>query len=103
MRIITSLFLGLLLMSVSFGAEKKPTTAEHLQNVSVTIRSEGAFSVGEGSGVIFTRKNKLMRAGGAAQKRNLDVCDSPSFSSNNSVKWEPMGMRNRVRYCTERC
>ena len=45
-------------MSVSFGAEKKPTTAEHLQNVSVTIRSEGAFSVGEGSGVIFTRKNK---------------------------------------------
>ena len=31
--------------------------AEHLQNVSVTIRSEGAFSAGEGSGVIFTRKD----------------------------------------------
>ena len=32
-------------------------TAEHLQNVSVTIRSEGQFSTGEGSGVIFTRKD----------------------------------------------
>ena len=31
--------------------------AEHLQNVSVTIRSEGAFSAGEGSGVIFTRED----------------------------------------------
>jgi len=36
-------------------AEK--TTADHLQDVSVTIRAEGDFSVGEGSGVIFTRKD----------------------------------------------
>ena len=39
-------------------AEKKTSTADHLQNVSVTIRSEGPFSNGEGSGVIFTRKDK---------------------------------------------
>ena len=38
-------------------AEKSTSTAEHLQNVSVTIRSEGQFSTGEGSGVIFTRKD----------------------------------------------
>jgi len=37
---------------------KKKSNAEHLQNVSVTIRAEGSFSVGEGSGVIFTRKDK---------------------------------------------
>ena len=42
----------------SHAGEKKPSTADHLQNVSVTIRSEGNFSVGEGSGVVFTRKDK---------------------------------------------
>ena len=36
---------------------KEKTTAEHLQDVSVTIRAEGKFSAGEGSGVIFTRKD----------------------------------------------
>tara|TARA_R100000008_G_C3584491_1_gene171159 strand:- start:1867 stop:2856 length:990 start_codon:yes stop_codon:yes gene_type:complete len=53
------LFALLLTSCLVFGAEKpkKPTTAEHLQNVSVTIRSEGSFSNGEGSGVIFTRKD----------------------------------------------
>ena len=47
--------------SSSYAAEafapKMQTVAEHLQNVSVTIRAEGAFSAGEGSGVIFTRKD----------------------------------------------
>ena len=38
-------------------AKKAPSTADHLQNVSVTIRSEGGYSTGEGSGVIFTRKD----------------------------------------------
>jgi hypothetical protein len=38
-------------------AEKPASTAEHLQNISVTIRSEGPFSNGEGSGVVFTRKD----------------------------------------------
>ncbi|MAH50831.1 hypothetical protein CMI37_33755 [Candidatus Pacearchaeota archaeon] len=57
MKVLTSLLLGLALTTFSFGAEKKQSTAEHLQNVSVTIRSEGAFSAGEGSGVIFTRKD----------------------------------------------
>jgi hypothetical protein len=50
--------LALLVASFSsFGAEKKQTTAEHLQNVSVTIRAEGGWSAAEGSGVIFTRKD----------------------------------------------
>ena len=47
---------GLIATSV-LGAEKKQDTADHLQNVSVTIRSEGEWSNGEGSGVIFTRKD----------------------------------------------
>ena len=52
-----SFILGLALTVSSFGAEKKQSTAEHLQNVSVTIRSEGAYSAGEGSGVIFCRED----------------------------------------------
>ena len=57
------LLLGLTLAISTFGADKKKdavahkSTADHLQNVSVTIRSEGPFSNGEGSGVIFTRKD----------------------------------------------
>ena len=43
--------------NLSLSAEKKKSTAEHLQDVSVTFRSEGPFSNGEGSGVIFTRKD----------------------------------------------
>ncbi|MAH48549.1 hypothetical protein CMI37_22170 [Candidatus Pacearchaeota archaeon] len=58
MKTLASLLLGLSLTISSFGAEKKPTTAEHLQNVSVTIRAEAEWSAGEGSGVIFTRKDK---------------------------------------------
>jgi len=45
----------------SYAAEKKQSTADHLQNVSVTIRAEGAYSAGEGSGVIFTRKDSKGR------------------------------------------
>ena len=50
-------FLVLLSFSLPQHAAEKPSTAEHLQNVSVTIRSEGSFSNGEGSGVVFTRKD----------------------------------------------
>ena len=46
----------LIFATASFSQEK--TTAEHLQNVSVTIRSEGEYSNGEGSGVIFSRKDE---------------------------------------------
>ena len=51
------LFVVFMIGGNSYAAEKKLTTAEHLQNVSVTIRSEGAFSAGEGSGVIFCRED----------------------------------------------
>ena len=60
-RVMKTLFatiLGLTIVTSSFAAEKKLSTADHLQNVSVTIRSEGQFSNGEGSGVIFSRKDK---------------------------------------------
>jgi len=53
--LVTILSLGLVFSSV-LGAEKLKT-ADHLQNVSVTIRSEGEFSNGEGSGVVFTRED----------------------------------------------
>ena len=56
--LLTSLIITFSFAFSSTGAEKKRSTADHLQNVSVTIRSEGQFSVGEGSGVIFTRKDK---------------------------------------------
>ena len=55
--LLTSLIFVFSFTFSSISAEKKRSTAEHLQNVSVTIRSEGAFSAGEGSGVIFTRKD----------------------------------------------
>jgi len=57
---IISLIVGFSLLAPALAAEKgekKQSTAEHLQNVSVTIRSEGLYSTGEGSGVIFTRKD----------------------------------------------
>lgn len=60
MKILNAALLGLFIASTpftSFSDEKKTATAEHLQNVSVTIRSEGSFSNGEGSGVVFTRKD----------------------------------------------
>ena len=40
-----------------FGDDKK-TTADYLQDVSVTIVSESNFSKGEGSGVVFSRTDK---------------------------------------------
>jgi len=51
------LFLLVLLPLTTLAEDKKVSHAEHLQAISVTIRSEGSFSNGEGSGVIFTRKD----------------------------------------------
>ena len=49
--------IGAVLM-MKFAAEAAKSTADHLQDVSVTIRSEAGWSAGEGSGVIFSRKDK---------------------------------------------
>jgi len=57
MKKLAIFLLGFTLTFTSYSGEKKQSVAEHLQNVSVTIRSEGAYSAGEGSGVIFTRKD----------------------------------------------
>tara|TARA_Y100001963_G_scaffold156262_1_gene249417 strand:+ start:1187 stop:2128 length:942 start_codon:yes stop_codon:yes gene_type:complete len=57
MKALFGIILGIGLAGSSIAAEKKTSTADHLQNVSVTIRSEGEWSNGEGSGVIFTRKD----------------------------------------------
>jgi len=56
-NIAASLVLGFVLLVNSYAAEANSKTAEHLQTVSVTIRAEGDFSAGEGSGVIFSRKD----------------------------------------------
>ncbi len=56
MNTLIKLSLSLLLVTSVMGQEKN-STADHLQNVSVTIRAEGEYSNGEGSGVIFTRKD----------------------------------------------
>tara|TARA_Y100001963_G_scaffold32654_1_gene45299 strand:+ start:19072 stop:19995 length:924 start_codon:yes stop_codon:yes gene_type:complete len=50
------IILAALFFSFSSLSQEK-SIADHLQSVSVTIRSEGTFSNGEGSGVIFTRKD----------------------------------------------
>jgi len=54
---ITLLVAVYMLVPYTYSAPKKTSTADHLQNVSVTIRSDGEYSSGEGSGVIFTRKD----------------------------------------------
>ena len=59
MKTLTIILGFALVFSVS-GAEilpKKRNAADHLQDISVTIRAEAEWSAGEGSGVIFTRKD----------------------------------------------
>ena len=61
MKLLKASILSLLMASASIAGEATPatkSTADYLQDVSVTIRSEGTFSAGEGSGVIFSRKDK---------------------------------------------
>lgn len=55
MKLIKVTLLSLLAATVMYAEQK--TTADHLQDVSVTIRSEAGWSAGEGSGVIFSRKD----------------------------------------------
>ena len=50
--------LAILAATAMYAEEAKKSVTDHLQDVSVTIRSEGAQSIGEGSGVIFTRKDE---------------------------------------------
>ena len=57
MKLIKATLLSLLIASASFVDGAPKTTADHLQDVSVTIRSENGWSAGEGSGVIFSRKD----------------------------------------------
>ena len=62
MTLIKATLLSLVIATASFADEAsilpRKSTADHLQDVSVTIRSESAWSAGEGSGVIFSRKDK---------------------------------------------
>ena len=58
MKTIFASTLFSIFLAFSGSSAEKLSTADHLLNVSVTIRSEGDFSNGEGSGVIFTRKDK---------------------------------------------
>ena len=52
-----ALLLAVAVTQFNLSAASK-TVAEHLQDVSVTIRAENGWSAGEGSGVIFTRKDE---------------------------------------------
>jgi hypothetical protein len=58
MKLIKTTILSLLIATSTVVAEIQKTTADHLQDVSVTIRSENGWTAGEGSGVIFSRKDK---------------------------------------------
>ena len=55
---VKSILYGLVaIASMTLSAEEKDIP-QHLQDISVTIVSEGEWSKGEGSGVVFTRKDK---------------------------------------------
>ena len=58
MKLLKVSLLTVLLAFSSIADEAKKTTADYLQDVSVTIVSDAGYSRGEGSGVIFSRKNK---------------------------------------------
>ncbi len=55
MKLLTCLLTTTFICVSTFAADVKKTAADYLQDVSVTIVSEGTFSRGEGSGVIFSR------------------------------------------------
>ena len=57
MKLLKVSLLLLFLASTGYADEAKKT-ADHLQDVSVTIVSEGSRSRGEGSGIIFSRNDK---------------------------------------------
>ena len=57
MKNLSFFTISLFIVFSSLSEEKKQSAADHLQSVSVTIKSESRFTVGEGSGVIFTRKD----------------------------------------------
>jgi len=44
MKLVKATLLSLLVAATTFAAEVKKSTADHLQDVSVTIVSEGSFS-----------------------------------------------------------
>jgi S1-C subfamily serine protease len=62
MKTLTALLLTSLLLPLTFSqadtksAEETLKVANYLQDISVTIRSEGRYSKSEGSGVLITRK-----------------------------------------------
>jgi S1-C subfamily serine protease len=58
MKLITITLLSVFLTAQTYAAEAKKSVADYLQDVSVTIVSESSFSRGEGSGIIFSRKDK---------------------------------------------
>ena len=58
MKLLTLTVLSLFLAATTLAQEQKKTTADYLQDVSVTIVSESTFARGEGSGIIFSRKDK---------------------------------------------
>jgi len=58
MKLFKVSLLTVLLAFSNLAEEAKKTTADYLQDVSVTIVSDAGYSRGEGSGVIFSRKNK---------------------------------------------
>lgn len=55
---LKSLFLAAAVVFAMTTGAAEMNIPQHLQDVSVTIVSEGKYSRGEGSGVIFTRKDK---------------------------------------------
>ena len=77
MQLMKVSLLSLLLAISTFAGQAKvapKSTADHLQDVSVTIRSENIFSAGEGSGVIFSRKDKVKICGNGRYLSKQCVC-----------------------------
>jgi len=58
MKLLTALIALVTFSATSLAEDIKKSAADYLQDVSVTIVSESSFSRGEGSGIIFSRKDK---------------------------------------------
>ena len=104
MQIIKHTLLSLLIVSTAFADEPKLTpksTADHLQDVSVTIRSESGWTAGEGSGVIFSRLDK--DGNWTVNYRNHDgeILGTYKFVNDNLIKLDQNGNKIKISFTAD--
>ena len=56
MKKYVSTFVAMLLILTSYKLAEAEDLSQHLQNISVTVKSPGSFGTSQGSGVLITRE-----------------------------------------------